>query len=106
MQEDTVDDEFEEIKQWIFVSHIAWIFDAVDTNNNASVIGILFFGTERAHNFRVCGLFPAVSGYVVVIDNVECVCAFDPLGVFFGDGTDALVETTEFISRRRVPYWY
>ena len=70
-----------------------------------SAIGILIFGTERANDFRVCDLFPAVHGDVVIVDGVECVSAFSVLGVFFGAGTDALEERFELISIRLVPCW-
>ena len=68
-------------------------------------IGILILGTELAHNFRLCDLFPEVHRGVVVVDDVECVSGFDALGIFWGAGTDAFLETSEFISIRRVLCW-
>ena len=49
--------------------------------------------------------FPEFPGDVVVVDDVECVSAFDELGGFDGDGPDALAEMSKFISIRRVPCW-
>ena len=54
----------------------------VSANRNASAIEILIFGTERAHNFRVCYFFPVVHGDVVIVGEIEYVCDFDVLGGF------------------------
>ena len=69
-REDTADYDFENINRCSFGSHIAWVFDAVTTNRDASAIGILFFGAECAHNFGVCNLFPAVLGDVVIANEI------------------------------------
>ena len=65
---------------------------------------MLILGTELAHKFRVCDLFHVFHGYVVSVDDVECVFAFDTLGDFVGAGPNALVEMAKFIIIRRVPY--
>ena len=46
------------------------------------MIGVLFFGTEPAHDLGVCDLFPEIHGGVVRVDDVEGVSAFDALGGF------------------------
>ena len=68
--EDTVDCDFEKINRCSFCSHVAWAFNAVTTNCDASSIGVLFFGAERAHKFRVCHLFLEVVGDVVTVYDV------------------------------------
>ena len=46
-----------------------------------------------------------VHGYISIVDDVECVCAFDALGSFSGAGTDSLAETSEFIRVRYGLRW-
>ena len=106
LREDTVDDEFEYIKQCSFGYHVAWIFDVVTANFNAVVIGILLFRAERAHKFRGCDFFPVVHGDEVIVDDIEYVCAFYALAFFVRAGTDALEKTAEFICIRCGPCWY
>ena len=57
----------------------------------------MFLGAERAHKFGVCDLFPKFFGDVFIINDVEYVGDFDPLGYFFRAGTDSLSESADFV---------
>ena len=81
------------------------MFNAFAANCNASAIGIFLFGAKHVHDLGLCGFFLAIYGDVIVVDDVEGGSSFGTLGFFWGDGTDALAEASEFICIVHVPSW-
>ena len=101
--ENTVDHEFDQFKWCRFGADIAWVADAVAANGDAGSVGIGFFGAHFADHLGVGDFFAAVDGYVFVVYDVEGVCAFDSLAISTRVVSNALAETTKFVSIRLVP---
>ena len=77
----------------------------VSANSNVSAIAVFNFGTEHAYDLEVCYFFLEIHWYVVVVDYIIGVRAFDALGCLVGAGPNFLSEASEFICIGHVPCW-
>ena len=96
-REDAFDHELDKFEWGGFGADVSQVADAVDSNGDASAVGIGFFVADFADNPSVSYFFAMVGGDGVVVDNKEGVSAVDTFAGALQVGCYALAETTKFV---------
>ena len=71
--EDTVDDQLHKIEPSSWGAHVAGVADAVASNCDSSVIGVLFMFPDFTDYFGVRDFAPSIDRDVHVINDAKCV---------------------------------
>ena len=77
--------------------------DVVVANSDVGAFLFFFVWFIFTDHFGVCDLSPAVRWDIIKTDDMKSFCAFHPLLCAGGILSNALVETSKFVSVRRVP---